>query len=218
MFMICGSRRVERHHVEPCLPRLVSYVRSGGKLVVGCARGADALVVEAVLSAGYASQLHIFAIGGADGRGFSRGARGAPVAMIQDAAEAGATMHWWAGGGPEVPITGRLVKRSCAAVMFTHAQGGRGVMGFVDSLPGRPWIGRGLWRSCGSGTWSTLAAAAWLGLPTYVCPVGLSFSLRVNLPTLPTADIGSWKLAQARERGLSAYRWIPERQSSSTLF
>ena len=207
MFMICGSRRVERHHVEPYLPRLISYVRSGGMLVVGCARGADALVVEAVLSAGYASQLHIFAIGGEDGRGFSRGARGASVALIQEAAGAGATMHWWAGGGPEVPITGRLVKRSCAAVSFTHAQGGRGVMGFVDSLPGRPWVGRGLWRSCGSGTWSTLAAAAWLGLPTFVCPVGLQLTPRFHLPLLPTSTDGRWLTTQENARTHGLYRW-----------
>ena len=207
MFMICGSRRVERHHVEPYLPRLISYVRSGGKVVVGCARGADALVVEAVLSAGYASQLHIFAIGGADGRGFSRGARGAPVALIQEAAEAGATMHWWAGGGPEVPITGRLVKRSCAAVTFTNAQGGRGVMGFVDSLPGRPWVGRGLWRSCGSGTWSTLAAAVWLGLPTYVCPVGWDLFLEFNLPALPTSRVGKWIPTISQYSLSGIYRW-----------
>lgn len=105
---------------------------------------------------------------------------------------AGASVSWWAGGGPAVPLAGRLASRSAALVSAVAASGaGRGFVGFVSS-PCPAGLGPSASPSAcffgsGSGSWGSLALAVGLGLPVVVFPVGALASA----DALP-ASWGSW--------------------------
>jgi hypothetical protein len=100
-------------------------------------------------------------------------------------------VSWWAGGGPGVVLRARLARRSLAAVRLVAAGGpGSGLVAWSSRLPAIPFRA-GPWPSCGSGTWSSVAAAARLGVPVIVVPVGpLARVPLARWPVLPAG--GHW--------------------------
>ncbi len=180
-------------------PLVAGIVRS---LAVGCSLGADALVVSSVLTAGAASRLSVFCAFGpvsppwpalrVSAPGASRSS--SSVSGVAAALAAGASVSWWSGGGPTVPLRGRLAARSAALVRANAASGseaGAGFVGFVSSpcpeslapAPSRS----ACFSGSGSGSWATLAFAAGLGLPVVVFPLG-PLEGHSSLP----ASWGSW--------------------------
>ena len=122
MVGFCGSRALPSSAgVSALVAGVVGSVLSGGRNVaVGCATGGDALVVSSALSAGASSRLRVFAAFGPvsppwpDTRVFAPGASSSlsSVSGVAGALTAGASVSWWAGGGPSVPLAGRLASRS----------------------------------------------------------------------------------------------------------
>lgn len=192
---LCGSRSLLSvgQAVVPSVVR--ALVSANRPISVGCASGADAAVLSAAVAAGAASSVQVFAVGGQCGSGFAGTA--SALSGVQRAQVSGASVNWWSGGSASVPLRARLVSRSLACLGSASS-----LVAFVNSPPSRAWSGSGVWRSCGSGTWSTVAAAAGRGLPVVVFPVGASF----QLPHLPGP--GTWAVAG---NGIwsNAFRFIP---------
>ena len=198
----CGSRSLGASSA-PLVARVVrSVLLSGRGAAVGCALGGDALVVSSVLSAGAASRLCVFAAFGPVSPPWPASRVCAPgasssvssVSGVASALSAGASVSWWFGGGPAVPLTGRLASRSVALLRAVSASGpGSGFVGFVSSpcpagvapssSPSRCFSG------ARSGSWASLALAAGLGLPVVVFPVG---SPAGEASALPPPSWGSW--------------------------
>jgi hypothetical protein len=87
-----------------------AVVHSGCVVHVGCSVGADAQVVEALSGQ---SSLVVFAIFGAGGAG------ACPLSAVHGVAShavKGGAVHWWAGGPASIPLPGRLIRRSLAAL------------------------------------------------------------------------------------------------------
>lgn len=212
----CGSRSLPSASSALVAGVVGSVLRSGRGVGVGCALGADALVVSSVLAVpGAASRLSIFAAFGPVSppwpapRVSAAGASSA-VSSVSGVAEdlaAGASVSWWSGGGCAVPLAGRLASRSSALVCaVASCSPGAGLVGFVSSpcpvgvvpspSPSRCFSG------AGSGSWATLALAAGLGLPVVVFPADLPAS------ALPVSSWGgSWApLAGAWSGG---FRFVP---------
>ena len=214
----CGPR------VAPVAAGLVvgrvvaSVLQQGRGVATGCASGVDALAVAAALGAGAGSSLFVFAAFGPSGLGVVGSS--SSVAGVATAAQSGAHVAWFAGGGPGSrpggtrsgaplpPARARLAARSLAFVRFVAGQGpGSGLVAVVSSPPPRPFAA-GPWPACGSGSWGSLGAAALLGLPVVVFPVGWSgFAGCGSLPALP-GPAGSWVPAAASGLWASAWRWV----------
>ena len=207
MVGFCGSRNLPVSAAASALVAgvvgsvLAEVPRRG--VAVGCAVGADALV-SSVLALGASSRLRVFAAFGPvsapaslPARVFAPGAYSSvsSVSGVAGAVATGASVSWWAGGGPSVPLAGRLASRSAALVSAVAASGaGRGFVGFVSS-PCPAGLGPSSSPSAchsgsGSGSWATLALAAGLGLPVVVFPFGalVSGGFADALP----ASWGSW--------------------------
>jgi hypothetical protein len=191
-------------------------------VAVGCAVGGDALLVSAALAAGASSRLRLFAAFGPvsppwpAARVFAPGASSSvsSVSGVAGALAAGASVSWWAGGGPEVPLAGRLASRSAVLVSAVAASGaGRGFVGFVSSpCPvglGPSSSSSACFSGTGSGSWASLALASGLGLPVVVFPVGLP---ALALP----AWAGSWVPVAGAWSG--GFRFVPAPPPQGTLF
>ena len=207
MVGFCGSRTLAASATDSALvSRVVGSVLAAlphRDLAVGCAVGGDALVVSSVLAAGASSRLCVFATFGPvsppwpASRVFAPGASSSvsSVSGVASALAAGASVSWWAGGGPAVPLAGRLASRSAALVSAIAASGaGRGFVGFVTS-PCPAGLGPSpspsvCFSGSGSGSWASLALASGLGLPVVVFPVGALASAG-PVGALP-ASWGSW--------------------------
>lgn len=120
-----GSRSLASSPVV--VPVVAAVLGGGARVSVGCCVGADALVVSAALGCRPArwSQVSVLAAFGPGGAG-SAGALSS-VAGVAAAAQFGASVAWWAGGGPAVPLRARLAQRS-AAVVAGAAAAGRGAL------------------------------------------------------------------------------------------
>lgn len=202
--MLCGSRSLPGAAV-PQLGAVVSaLLGSGSLLAAGCAAGADAAAVSSAVSAGAAPRLAVYAVGGSSGVGFAGSVSAFPV--VHSAAAAGAAVRWWSGGAASVPLRARLVARSLACVRAAAAGGpGSGLVAFVAQLPPRSFA-PGLWPSCGSGSWGSAGAAAQLGLPVVLVPVGPLAGVSLHsLPALPGG--GSWSPVSAGVLS-GGFRWV----------
>lgn len=175
-----GSRKWrDRERIK----RVVATVlRPGRHVAVGCALGADQAVIRAVLEAGQARRLTIYAAFGPKGQGsWTKSA----ASTVRRAFDAGAHVRWWAGASrwispyakARLPLTRRLVSRSLALVQAVAASApngqGAGLIAFAGAPPPRPF-GSGPWPSCGSGIWATVAAAARRGIPVVMFASGFS--------------------------------------------
>ena len=207
---------------------VVGSVLSGGRdVAVGCAVGGDALVVSSTLAAGASSRLRVFAAFGPvsppwpSARVSTPGASSSvsSVSGVAGALVAGACVSWWSGGGPAVPLTGRLSSRSAALVSAVAASdAGRGFVGFV-SLPCPAGLvpspsPSACFSGCGSGSWASLAFAAGLGLPVFVFPVGALAP--VGDPALPTSWPGSW--ATLSGAWCDGFHFVPDPPPQPSLF
>lgn len=214
----CGPRFGPAAAAEEEVAAVVGSVLASGRAVAaGCAAGVDALVVSAAVAAGGGPRLFVFAAFGPSGLGALPGS--SSLAGVSASVRAGASVSWWAGGAPGPvgsgrrvpPVVGRLVGRSLAFVRFCAASGpGSGLVGFVSSAPERPFApaASGGWPSCGSGSWGSLGAAALLGLPVVVFPVGwVGFAGASSLPLLP-GRAGSWVPAASSGVWAAGFRWM----------
>jgi hypothetical protein len=199
LVMLAGSRDLVAGTAE-IAPVVSDLVACGSRLVTGCATGADALVIRAALALGSRSTmaLSILAAHGPVSPSWPAARYSAPgswsgsaVADVAAAMLAGVSVSWWAGGGPDVDLRARLARRSLAAVRLVAAGGpGSGIVAWPATLPPFPFRA-GPWPSCGSGTWASVAAAARLGLPVVVFPVGPLASVSLSSwPLLPAG--GHW--------------------------
>ena len=210
----CGPR-VAPAGAAPLVSSLVrSALASGRGVAAGCALGVDSLAVSSALALGGAGSLSVFAAFGPSGLG-SVASCSAPLSSVAAAASAGASVAWWAGGVPVrgglLPAPARLAARSLAFVRAVAASGaGCGLVAVVGALPssplalrrasaGRPWV------SSGSGSWSAVGAAAALGVPVVVFPLG--GVAPAALPLL--AGGGSWSPAAAAGLWSAGWRWSP---------
>jgi len=202
--MLCGSRSLPAGAFSQVGQVVASLLGSGSVLAVGCAAGVDAAAVSSAVAAGAAARLRLFAVGGASGSGFACSA--SAFDGVRSAVVAGAVVSWWAGGPASVPLRGRLARRSLACVRAAAAgEPGSGLVVFVSQLPACAF-GAGAWPSCGSGSWSSAAAAARLGLPVVLVPVGPLAGVSVSsLPALSGG--GSWALV-GRGAPVGGFRWV----------
>ena len=213
----CGPRFGPAAAAGSLVGAVVGSVLAGGRSVAaGCAVGVDALAVAAAGAAGAGARLFVFAAFGPSGLGVLPGS--SSLAGVVAVVRTGAAVSWWAGGAPGPvgsgrpvpPVASRLVGRSLAFVRFCAASGrGSGLVGVVSGLPGRSFApaAAGGWPSCGSGTWGSLGAAALLGLPVVVFPVGWAgFAGAGSLPVLPGRP-GRWVPAAASGVWAAGFRW-----------
>lgn len=182
-----GSRSVS----SPALAAAASIavrevVAAGGLLSVGCCVGADAAVLNSAVSLKVAPSVSVYAAFGPNASGaVSLSNRGG----VSRALDSGATVHWWAGGDQNVPLRARLVNRSLAcirsaSVLVAFVVGPLPVPFIVGRSSSWPWAG-------GSGSWSSVGAAALLGHPVVLVPLGWSAGASA-LPALPSPCGGSW--------------------------
>ena len=193
-----GPRRLPVGQVQLFSAVVGSLLRAGRGIGVGCAAGADALVIAATLAAGGAPSLSVFAAFGPEGQGAGRSSALLPVWLAQ---RAGASVSFFA-GGESPPLLARLARRSQALVSAVSVSGlGCGFVGF----PTRPCpsgvIPSQAWQSCGSGTWSTLLLAAGKGVSVVVVPVGWRWQ--------PPAWPGRWEPAGRAWPWSAGWRWVP---------
>jgi hypothetical protein len=195
----CGSRALPPGAASLVAPLVAAVLASGSGVAVGCASGADGVVVSAALFA--PGRVRVFCAFGPGGVGACGSV--SSVAGVAAAAAAGASVLWLAGGPLSVPPPARLARRSLALVRAVAAEGGP-LVALVASLPSSSF-GPGPFPSCGSGSWSSVAAAALLRCPVVVVPCGgLSAS---SFPSLPGAPCGgAWAPSSAWP---GAFVWAP---------
>jgi hypothetical protein len=169
-------------------------------VAVGCASGVDAAVVSAVVAAGAASRLVVFAVSPPGGLPAAR------VAPLLAAASAGAALRWPA--AVVAPAAAALAARSRSVVAAAVAGGpGSGLVAFPGGpCPAvcRPVAGRlssGRVSGGGSGSWLSVALAVGTGLPVVVFPPA-----GVAPPAWPG---GSWVPAASSGVWAAAVRWSP---------
>lgn len=199
--VFCGSRSLPASSSALVASVVGSVLRSGRGVATGCALGTDSLVVSSVLAvSGAASRLSVFAAFGPASPPWPASRVSAPdsssavssVSGVTAALSAGASVSWWAGGGPSIPLAGRLASRSAALVATVAASGeGRGFVGFVSSPCPSGLVPSSSPLACfsgaGSGSWASLALASGLGLPVVVFPAG-----ELVGPFALPASWGSW--------------------------
>lgn len=129
--LACAGRRLAAAAAAGC---------SGWR--VGCCVGADQLAVSALVGAGQAQRVRVFAAFGPGGAG---ACSLSAVSSVSAAAAAGASVSWWAGGGAAVPLRGRLAARSAACVrgasallLFSPGAGSLAVAGAAAVAAGVP--------------------------------------------------------------------------------
>jgi hypothetical protein len=180
-----GSRTFETR--SSVAPVVTAVLRSGSSVSVGCATGADALVVGCVVGSGQTRRLSVAAAFGPGGVGaWSCSA----VAVVATAARAGAQVSWWAGGPVAVPLRARLLRRSLAGLVGAFAAC------FFLAAPSSP------------GSLRVAAAAAGSGLPV--------FAFCVSSPVPLAGLVGAWVRSSffglSAAGGLPCWAWSPAAQ------
>jgi hypothetical protein len=213
-----GSRLLPSRAVPGGLVSQVvaSALRSGRLVATGCASGADSAVISTVLAQGAAASLRIHCAFSAEQPEhpalppFHGSWRFSGIPAIRQAIRAGALVHWRAGApsadgtwGGTHTLVARLRRRSQHMVnsLWSGRACGSGLVAFVATPPPRPVRVGTSWSPCGSGTWSTVALAAGLGLPVVVFPI------QAGAGVLPAWPGGSWRPAGTGvwARG---WRWV----------
>lgn len=204
----CGSRSLGPGFADLVRRTVSAALGAGSSLAVGCAAGADQLVLSAALAALPGrpwGRLSVFAVGGVRGGWLSSSPAtwvSGPPPWVAAAAAAGAQVSWWAGGSIRLPLRARLARRSAALVRSLPAAPGSALVAFVSRpCPARVAPGRG-WPGGGSGSWASLAMAAGLGVPVRL------FWCGSGAPALPSWPGWSWSLVSS---GPLSGSWAPVR-------
>jgi hypothetical protein len=148
------------------VPQVLLHVLAAGHSVhVGCCRGFDSLVVSHAMQPGAFrpssfSQVRVFASFAQSGAG---SCSLSAVGIVQQFAQAGGSVSWLAGGSLAVPLVGRLISRSIAALAGCEAA--------VFVCPG-------------SGSLAVAAHAVAASIPVYV--------FGSSVPALIPGCAGSW--------------------------
>ena len=191
---VAGSRHLAGDGVLLVIPCVLDLVGRGYTVSVGCAVGTD----EAAMSAasGYRpSRCLAFAAFGPPSPSWvaPQGRYSAPgscavsaVSGVASHARAGGPVIWWAGGGPSVPVSARLSRRTGAVV---GAATSAAVLFFGSPL------------SRGTGLAGRLAVSR--GLPVFAFAVGFPAS------SLPLLGAGAWQPANGSGSWAGAWQWVP---------
>ena len=185
-----GSRSLPSSAASLVASVVGACLRAGRSVSVGCAAGADALVLSSALAVpGGAALLSVFAVGASSGSGFWSGSA---LPAVRAALAAGARVLWLAGGALSVPLRARLLLRSRAALV--------GASAFVLFLasPSSP------------GSLSVAGFAVSAGLPVFAFSFGF-----VGAPLAPRRCAGAW--VPASLAGSACWRWVPA-ASQPSLF
>ncbi len=181
----CGGRSL----AGPALGSVAALARAalaaGVPVGVGCASGADAAVLSALLAAPVPGS-RVFAAFGPGGAG-SAGAVSSVSLVLRLAAAGAVPVSFWAGGGPSVPVRVRLAARSRALVSWLAASRGALVCAPGPAAP------------ASSGSWSAALFAASLGVPVFV--------LAPSAPAFALGPAGSWSACSLF--GVPVWRWSP---------
>jgi hypothetical protein len=207
-----GPRSLSSASAGPLVSALVGSVLASGRAVAaGCAAGVDSLAVASAVTGGagvgrLAPRLFVFALFGPLGLG---AVASSSVSEVQAALCQGARVAWFA-GGRSGPVSARLVGRSLAFVRFLAASPPRsGLVAVVSGPPPRAFAPArpAGWPSCGSGSWGSVGAAALLGVPVVVFPVGWpGFAGASSLPALP-GRVGRWLPVGGSGPWAAGWRW-----------
>ncbi|MCZ7568899.1 MAG: hypothetical protein M5U01_09980 [Ardenticatenaceae bacterium] len=142
----------------------------------------------------------------AGGRGVAVGCAAGADALVRAAAP-GARV-WSVSAFSDLPRPAALAQRSVAMVHAVAASGpGAGLVAFPAAPCPAGLVPARSWRACGSGTWSSAALAAGLGLPVVVFPAGWPWAP-------PAWPGGSWQPAAAGGVWAQGWRWVPAAQLS----
>ncbi len=186
---VAGSRSLPAGGAGVVAGIVQLLIGSGRSIVVGCASGADAAAVSAVLIAGEAGRLQVLAAFGPVSPPWKAARYSAPgafrasaVSEVAGAALAGVSVVWWAGGGPSVYLCARLAARTRAVV--SAASGG--LVLFFSSPQSR-------------GSLLAARSAVGRGLPVVAFPLGFSAA------QLPALGAGAWSPVSEA----SAWAWVP---------
>lgn len=179
-----GGSRALSASFAPLVASVVSAaVASGAGVRVGCAAGADRLVLSSALRApGGVRSLSVFAVGAASGAGFWSGS--APVSLLRAAVSVGASVSWLAGGALSVPLRARLFGRSVACVS------GAGAAVFFLASPSS------------AGSLAVAGAAVGGGVPVFAFSCGFS-----GAPCPPRGCAGAW--SPSSFLGFPCWVWVP---------
>ena len=196
---VAGSRQLPHAGVALVQQVAAALVAGGQSLAVGCCVGADAAVLSAVAAGQLpASRAQVFAAFGPVSPPFQAARHTAPgafalsaVGPVAGALLAGASVSWWAGGGPGVPLGARLSARTRAVV---------GAAGGLVAFPAGP-------GSCGTAL--AIECAVSRGLPVVAFPVGFPGRL------LPLPGSGVWVPLGGSAPWSLGFRWSP---SQGALF
>src|SRR5712692_541514 len=176
--VFAGSRSLRAEYLS-LVGQVVTACIEGGtvQFAIGCAEGADAAALTALLAAQQAPFVHVFAVGSQRGEGFPT-----PYtpSLLRNAEAAGCKVTWLAGGELEKPLTKRLFSRTAHCVRSVAGHPGGVLCAFF-----------GAGRSSGT---------------VFACKVALSCGLTVvafncggELPSLPGG--GQWVAAPAPFNG-----------------
>jgi len=126
-----GSRDLPETFFSYIFRFVFAVFRAGCAVTVGDATGADAFVISSALEiSSKIRNLQIFSVARSDGAGFWAGSASRAVML---AAAMRVPVRWLAGGGFEIPLVARLLRRSLvasqgcqAAVFFLASRDSRG--------------------------------------------------------------------------------------------
>ena len=200
----------------------------GSSSFVGCASGGDSLALSALLAAGVAPSVSVFAVGSASGAGFWAGSA---LPGVSAALAAGASVSWLAGGPLSVALRSRLAARSSACVSAALAAGPCVALGFLSSPSSVGSLrsarlalagGASVFCFCSFvGAPAAVAGAAWVpcalagfasawrlvvrapspaGVPTFGIPAGV-VAARGVVPGVPTFGVPAGVVAPVRRPG-----------------
>ena len=185
----CGSRSLPAS-ATPLVAGVVSSVLSSRRSVaVGCCVGADACVLRAVLAAGAAPRLCVFAAFGPVSPPW-------PAPRVE-APGASRSLSWTSGVG--AGLVG-FVSSACPPALVPSPS------------PARCFSGQGP----GSGSWGSLALAAGLVLPVVVFPFSPSGYGRGR--ELPRFWGGSWVPVERPSSWVGGFRFVPDPPPQCALF
>jgi HK97 family phage portal protein len=203
---IVGSRDLPAS-ARPLIDAVIAALLGRGRQIgTGDASGLDEQVIQSTLALNASGSLHIFAAQGPAGRGAWR----CSAKQIDQAAQRGAYVQYWAGGQGGT-LRQRLVQRTIQVVDWAVGGGpGSGLIAFVTSMAPSGCRPASHWVSCGSGTWGAAALAVGRGTPLVAFPYGGG---RAWLPDWPG---GSWEVAGG---GVWAqgWKWMPWPSGPGTI-